>query len=99
MITLKSDKKGFVGPGMIKGAIVALMFLTVLISMLPRLIHQNAIAVVELSEEYGNTTLYGEGASELGTQVDDWTGYFWVIGPLVLIITVVLGIFLKRRRG
>lgn len=90
-------KKGSFGPGMIKGAIVALIFLTVFVSILPSLIHTSALSVKDLATEYGNTTVYGSSASAIGTQIDDWTGYFWVLGPFVLIIGIIVALFMKRR--
>lgn len=90
-------KKGFVGPGMIKGLIISLVFLVVLLSIAPQLIHTGAVSVQGLATEYNNSTLYGTGASAIGTQIDDWTGYFWVLGPLVLCMTVILGVFAMRR--
>lgn len=90
-------KNGKIGVGMIKGAIIALIFLTVLLNILPSLIHQNAVSVGALATEYGNATVYGSSASSIGSQIDDWTSYFWVLGPLILIITVILGIFMGKR--
>lgn len=90
------NKRG-VGVGMIKAAIVGLIFLTVLLSILPDLIHTSAESVQTLSTELSNSTIYGSGAANIGSNLSTWTGYFWVIGPLLLIITIVLGLFMRKR--
>lgn len=97
VLTILSNKKGL-GTGTIKAVLVGVIFLTVLLAMLPTLIHTSQESVTSLATEYSNSTLYGTGASAIGTQIDDYSGYFWVIGPLVLIITFVLGVFMSRRR-
>lgn len=94
---MKINKKG-VSTGMIKGFIVGLIMLTVFLSIAPNLIHTSAVSVTALSTELSNSTLYGSGAAAIGGQIDDWTGYFWVVGPLILLITVILGVFLRGRR-
>lgn len=91
------DTKGRIGAGMIKAAIIGLVFMTVLVSILPSLINTSAISVQTLSDEYSNTTLYGTSASTIGTQIDNWAGYFWVLGPFIMVIGVITGIFMKRR--
>lgn len=92
------SKRGALGPGMIKGAIVALIFLTVFVSILPDLIETSADSVQTLAEGYtANATLYGTGASTIGGKIDDWMGYFWVLGPFVLIIGIVVKLFMGRR--
>lgn len=92
-------KKGRIGPGMIKGAIISLIMLTVFLSILPDLIIDSATSVSELSDAYAaNTTVLGTGAASIGGNIDDWTGYFWVLGPFILIITIVLGVFVSGRR-
>lgn len=94
---MKFNKIGALGPGMIKGVIVSLIFLTVLLSIAPNMIHTSQVSVQELSTEFGNSTLYGDGASDIGSQVDDYSGYFWVLGALLLVITVILKVFSNRR--
>lgn len=91
-------KKGQIGAGMIKGAIIALVFLTVFLSILPSLIHTSAESVQTLSTELSNATIYGDSAAGLGGQIANWTGYFWVLGPLVLIIGLVTKLFMSRGR-
>ena len=88
-----------VSTGMITGAIVALVMAVVFLSMLPTLIPTATKAVHNLSDAIGNDgENIGTGAAALGDNIDDWTGYFWVVGPLVLVIGVVLSLFLKGRR-
>lgn len=98
MITLKMNKTGRVGPGMIKGMLLTLIFLVILLKMLPNLMHTSQESVSELSTEYQNSTLYGEGAAAIGADVPTYTGYFWVAGPIILLLTVIFGIFMSRRR-
>lgn len=96
---LFEQKKARVGVGTIKAAIIGLIFLTVLVSILPDLILDSGEAVNDLSGMYeGNSTVFGTGPSELGGNIDEYAGWFFVIGPFILIITVVLGIFMSRRR-
>lgn len=98
MIIMKDNKRASIGPGMIKGIIVSLIFLTVLLKISPSLIHTSQESVQELGTEFSNSSMYGAGASSIGTQISDYSGYFWVVGVLLVIITVVLGVFMTRRR-
>lgn len=93
-----NDKKGRIGPGMIKGAIVGLVLLTVFLSILPDLIIDSATSVNELSDAYAaNTTVLGDNAASIGGSIDEWTGYFWVLGPFILIIGFITAMFMRRR--
>lgn len=99
IIKMFNDRKGAIGAGTIKGIVVAILMLTVLISMLPSLILTNAEAVYDLSTMYAaNSTYLGADAAALGANVNDWTGWFWVIGPLLMLITTILGLFMIGGR-
>jgi hypothetical protein len=99
VVIMQGDKKARIGVGTIKGAIIGLIFLTVLVSILPDLILDSGEAVNDLSGMYaGNSTVFGSGASDLGGSIDEYAGWFFVLGPFILIITVVLGVFMTTRR-
>lgn len=95
---MQKYKKGRIGVGMIKSAIIGLIFMTVLLNILPDLIDDSATAVHNMSSDFAaGTDIYGTSAASLGGSIDDWTGYFWVVGVFVLVIGVITGIFMRRR--
>lgn len=66
------DKKGRIGAGMIKGALISLIFLTVFLSIIPSLITTSATAVSDLAQNYTDLSdEIGSGASSLGSNIDD----------------------------
>ena len=95
---------------MITGAIITLVMAVVFFSMLSSLIPTATTAVHNLSDVVGgggNTSSkqyidaranIGTGAGALAQNLDDWTGYFWIVGSLVLVISVILGVFIKGKR-
>lgn len=98
MQKLFNDTKGKIGPGMIKAAIIGIIFMVVLLQILPDLIVDGATAVHNLSDSLAaESDVLGSDAASLGGDIDDYTGYFWVVGPLVLVISIIVGIFLRRR--
>lgn len=91
------DKNGRISPGIIKVFIVSLVLLTVLLSMAPSLVNNSATSVKNLTDEFsGNSDIYGTTASTLGGNLTNWTGVFWVIAFLLLLITVILKLFQGR---
>lgn len=91
------NKKAALGPGAIKGTLVTMIFFVVLVAMLPTLIELGADKTSDLAAVYSdNSTLFGD-AAPIGEELDDFAGYFWVAGPLILIIGIIGSIFLKRR--
>lgn len=97
-LSMLESKAGRVGPGMIKGVLITLVMAMALFTLAPTLIHNVGIGVSGLATELSNTTLYGTGAGSIGASLDDYFGYFVVIGALVFLIAIGIGIFKGGRR-
>lgn len=94
----KQGKK--VGTGMIVSVVIGILMLTVLFSILPDTIPTATTAVHNLSDSLNaQSAVIGTGASTFAGNLDSLTGWFWVIGPLVLVIVFVTGMFLQGGKG
>ena len=94
------EKKANVSTGKITGLIVGIVLMVVLFSVAQSVIPTGATAFYNLMHTgLSNTTVLGTGAVSLATSMPGWVGYFWVLGPFTLVITLILGFFaLKGRR-
>lgn len=72
--------------------------LTVLLGVLESTVPTSAQAFYDFTAGLTNTSVYGADAVAFAGDVPGYLGWFWVIGPFVMVIMIVLGIFgLKRR--
>lgn len=90
-----------VNAGTIISVVLAILFATVLFKMLPSLIPSIATSVHNLSDTLsGDGDLIGTEAAAFAGEMDSLTGWFWVIGPMVLVILVAVSLFkTSGRRG
>lgn len=86
-------KKGRISTGTIKASILGLIFLTVLLSMLPNLINTSQTAINSTAVELSNTALYGTGPAGVADDITDYSGWFWVVGVLLLVLTAIFAVF------
>lgn len=87
-----------IGTGTIVGLILGLIFLTVLLSVADDTIPTAATAYHNLSDTIAsNTDVFGTDAASFAGDTDGYLGWFWVIGPFVMVIMLVLSLFRGRR--
>lgn len=96
-------KKGFINSGKIKGLIVGIVMLVVLISVAETMVPTGAEAFHNLTDTLGDETdTLGTDAAAFADDMDDYVGWFWALGPFILVISVVLAAFTlgggRRRR-
>lgn len=79
--------------------VVVLLMVTVLFSMLPSILPTVITSVNNLfgSTALGNATLVGAGPSAFATTVTTLTGWFWVIGPFLLTVSIIVGLFIAGK--
>lgn len=88
-----------VGAGAIVGLILSLIMLTVFLSVAEDTIPTAATAYHNLSDTLaGNSAIYGTDAASFAGDTDDYLGWFWALGPFVLVIGIVLAVFMRRGR-
>lgn len=84
--------------GVIVGLIVALIMLQVLVGVAEDVIPTAAEDYHNLSDTLaGSTAILGTDAAAFAGDTDDYLGWFWVLGPFILVLAVVLGVFRGRR--
>lgn len=101
MKLILKDKSGRskVNSGMIVGVIVAVIFAMVLFSILPTVYpdmiqdYYNFTSELELL-----STELGTGPSTFAGNMHEYAGWFWVLGPFLLVIGIALTLF-KGGRG
>lgn len=92
------NKKARVTSGKIMGIVMVVLFSTVLLSILPTLLPTVIQAFYNLTGEMALlTTELGTGPTTFISNVPTYVGWFWVIGPLLLGISIALGVFGKGR--
>jgi hypothetical protein len=79
--------------------IVVVLFGVVLLRMLPSLIPLASGAASDLFVTLGNNTAskVGEEAATFASTVPSILGWFWVIGPVILVITLAIGMFKHKQ--
>lgn len=83
--------------GMITGLIVSIVLITVLLNVARTTIPIAATAFHNLTDSQAAATgVYGTNAASLAGNFDDYAGYFWVLGPFVLVIGVAMALFLRK---
>lgn len=84
--------------GVIIGLIVSLIMLQVLVGISEDIIPSAAGSYENLSNTLAaDTQVLGTDAAAFAGDTDDYMGWFWVLGPFVLVLTVILGVFRGRR--
>lgn len=79
--------------------VITVIMAVLFFSMAPSLVYTLGTKVVEfLTMISGNTTTFGAGPSAIATVVANNWGYFLVAGLVMLIITVIGGLFYVKRR-
>lgn len=89
---------GSINPGKIVGLVISVVMLVVLLGVSQTVIPQGAGATYNLFSNLNNATHLGTGAVTLAGNIPSYTGWFWVLGPFVLVIAVVLGVFMAGRK-
>lgn len=88
-----------VSPNKIVGLVLVLVMMTVLFGVARTVIPTAATSYHNLSDALkGDGAIIGTDAAAFAGDTDDYLGWFWVIGPFVLAILLVVGIFLKKGR-
>ena len=95
--------------GTVIGVILALIMFTVLLSVSTDIIPTAATSVHNLTDEFScsstdNMTsctadshnIYGDDAASFGEDMDNYMGWFFVLGPFILAIVVVLAVFMGK---
>lgn len=82
----------------IKMLLIVVVMGTLFFSMAPSLVHTFSVGVDTFLDELGNTTLYGSGPAAIAGVIQDNWGYFLAVGALTLILTLVGGIFVMKKR-
>lgn len=79
--------------------ITGIILLTVMVSMLPSIIVTGATATHNLSDGLaGQSATIGSAPASFAGNIDDYMGWFWVLGPFILVLTAVVGLFLGNKR-
>lgn len=95
---IPKNKQGKVSSGKIMNIVYIVLFSTVLLSMLPTLLPTVIEAFYNLTAEMALlTTELGTGPTTFISNVPTYVGWFWVIGPLLLGISIALGVFGKNK--
>lgn len=101
-INLLSTKKGLVNTGKIRAMIIGVIMMVVLFKIAATLVPTGAQAYHNLSDTLkADTDVLGTDAAAFAGDTDDYVGWFWVLGPFLLVISVVLAVFTlggRRRR-
>lgn len=90
-----------ISAGTIKGALMTVLFGTVLFMMLPKVV---PLAITAVSDFWtnlsGSSDTLGAGPASLAGTMNSITGWFWVLAAFGLVIGTVFGIFIltKGRR-
>lgn len=93
------SKRGAVTTGKITGAILGILMLVVFVSMLPSLISVGATSVSNLFTNLsGMGAVIGTDAAAFAGNANGYIGWFWVIGPFILVVGFIVALFLKRGR-
>lgn len=94
------SKKGFsVSSGAIVSLVLVIIMLTVLVSVAEDVIPTGATAYHNLSDTLAaDSAVLGTDAASFAGDTDDYLGWFWVLGPFVLVLMAIVGIFMKGRR-
>jgi hypothetical protein len=84
----------------ITNVIYVVIFAVVLLTMLPSLIPLASNAAADLFTTLGNNTVsaVGTDAAAFALQMPDLLGWFWILGPIVLVIGIAMGMFKSGRR-
>jgi hypothetical protein len=79
----------------IKTTIVTVLFAVVLLTMLPSLIPLASNASANLFTTLGNNTVSGIGteASAFALTLPSLLGWFWVIGPILLVMGIAFAMY------
>ena len=79
----------------IVGVIMVVLFGVVLLKMLPSLIPLASNSAADLFTTLGNNTVSGVGteASAFSLEMPSILGWFWIVGPILLVIGIALGMF------
>lgn len=87
-----------INPGMIIGVLLSLIFLGLLLKIATAVIPQAASSYHTFATSVsGNSTLYGADAAAFAADTPGYLGYFWVLGPFVLVLMLIIGMFMRRR--
>lgn len=83
----------------IKGLILVLILTMVLFKIAADVVPTAAEGYANLSDELAaQTDVLGTDAAAFGGDTKGYVGWFWVIGPFLLAVSVILGAFAYRRR-
>lgn len=99
--SILEDKRGrvSVGPNAIVSLIMVLIFATILLSVGRTTIPTAATAYHNLSDSLASETdVLGTDAAAFAGDTDGYVGWFWALGPFVLVIGIVMAVFMKKRR-
>ena len=88
-----------IGHDKITGLIVSVIMLTVLLAVASTVIPTGSQAFYDLSTSLSNATVLGTGAVAFAADMPSYVGWFWVLGPFVLVIGLVVGLFFKGGNG
>ena len=77
--------------------LMSIVFMVVLLSVAAQLIPVGAEAFYDMTQSMTNTTILGAGPVAFAEITPALLGWFWVLGPFILVIMIVIGIFLKKR--
>ena len=100
-ISILNSKHGFAfNQNMLLGLIVGIIFIVILVSMSSTLIPTGAVAYHNMSDTLAaNGEALGTDAAAFAGNTDSWLGWFWVVGPFILVIYLVINLFLKPKRN
>lgn len=94
--------------GSIVSLVLVIIMLVVFINIIEDVIPSGATAYYNLSETFSCTNetkcgmnadqVYGSDAASFAGDTNDYLGWFWVLGPFVLVLMAVVGIFMRGRR-
>lgn len=88
-------------PSKIKGVVLSIIFATILFAILPTLYTDIIQNFYNFTDDLaGMTTQLGTGPAGFAGDVSTYAGWFWVIGPFIMVIGLALGLlaFKKGRR-
>lgn len=89
-----------VTPMVIVGAILAILFASVLFQVLNGTVPVAATSFHNFSDTMAaQTDVVGSGAATFAASMDDYAGWFWVIGPFAMVVLIIVGIFLVYGGG
>jgi len=83
----------------ITALVIGVVMIVVLFNVMVSVVPLGTTAVHNLSDALvGQSATIGTGPATFAGQIDELSGWFWVVGPLVLVLGLVIGLFLKKGR-